>query len=60
VQYNSSVATHTLETHIYRLRQKMEADPSNPRLLRTGHNAYRLDATATSATGAERELDRTH
>jgi DNA-binding response OmpR family regulator len=58
--FNSSVATHTLETHIYRLRQKMEADPSNPRLLRTGHNAYRLDATATSATGAERELDRTH
>jgi len=57
---NSSVTTHTLETHIYRLRQKMEADPSSPRLLRTDRNAYRLDATATSATGAERKLVRTH
>ena len=41
--FNSGVTTHTLETHIYRLRQKMEADPANPRLLLTDRGAYRLD-----------------
>ncbi|MFC7477514.1 response regulator transcription factor [Dankookia sp. GCM10030260] len=58
--FNSGVTTHTLETHIYRLRQKMEADPSSPRLLLTDRGAYRLDAAAPSAVGAERELLRTH
>lgn len=41
--FNSGVTTHTLETHVYRLRQKMEADPANPQLLLTDRGAYRLD-----------------
>ncbi|WP_137125844.1 response regulator transcription factor [Roseomonas sp. HF4] len=41
--YNSNVTTHTLETHIYRLRQKIEPNPGEARLLVTEAGGYRLE-----------------
>ena len=47
--YNSAVTTHTLETHIYRLRQKIEADPARTRMLLTMAGGYSLDAQGGQA-----------
>ena len=40
--YNSGVTTHTLETHVYRLRQKVEKDAAVPAILVTDAGGYKL------------------
>lgn len=54
--YNATAATHTVETHVYRLRLKIEPRPNSPRILlhdRGGYRLLRLDLMA-----AERPMER--
>ena len=63
--YSRNVETHTLSTHIYRLRQKMESDPAHPVLLVSVGKGYRLEAGQRTLKLHDRTvtldvMDRTH
>jgi DNA-binding response OmpR family regulator len=47
--YGADIETHTIETHVYRLRRKIESEPGQARLLITENGGYRLDMGASAA-----------
>ena len=47
--YRAVADTHTLDTHIYNLRQKIEIDPRSPKFLRVSKGGYRLEARPASS-----------
>jgi DNA-binding response OmpR family regulator len=51
--YNASATTHTVETHIYRLRQKLEVDPARLRMLLNEDGGYRLYPNGVSVSNGE-------
>ena len=42
--YKDGADSYTVESHVYRLRRKLEADPSRPRFLLNEEGGYRLIA----------------
>lgn len=48
--YNCDAETHTVETHVWRLRRKLEQDPRNARILISEAGGYRLCTDASLST----------
>ncbi len=57
--YNSGLTTHTLETHIYRLRQKIEKDAAAPAILVTEAGGYKLVSVQNADAGSSAANART-
>lgn len=52
--HGAFVKSHTLETHVYRLRRKIEPDPKRPAILLTDQGGYRIGSGyARRVSGSE-------